>query len=39
MLQGFLGRLGYTDVNVVYTSPTAVAKSARSAASLAPLTA
>lgn len=29
MLQGFLGRLGYTDVNVVYTSPTAVAKSAR----------
>lgn len=28
MLQGFLGRLGYTDVNVVYTSPTATAKSA-----------
>jgi Protein of unknown function (DUF4230) len=29
MLQGFLGRLGYTDVNVVYTNPTAAAKSAR----------
>ncbi|MEX1006821.1 MAG: DUF4230 domain-containing protein [Acidimicrobiia bacterium] len=28
MLQGFLGRLGYTDVNVVYTSPTAAARSA-----------
>ena len=26
--RGFLGRLGYTDVNVVYTSPTAVARSA-----------
>jgi hypothetical protein len=29
MLEGFLGRLGYTDVRVVYTSPTAVAASAR----------
>jgi hypothetical protein len=29
LLQGFLGRLGYTDVNVVYTNPTAAARSAR----------
>jgi hypothetical protein len=28
MLQGFLGRLGYSDVKVVYTSPTAAAASA-----------
>jgi hypothetical protein len=29
MLQGFLGKLGYTDVNVVYTSPPATARAAR----------
>jgi hypothetical protein len=29
MLQGFLGRLGYTDVNIVYASPSTAARSAR----------